>query len=176
MRIATTLGALGLTALATTSALAQDVIKIPNIIELSGGGATVGTMWKNASTMAAEEINAKGGILGKKIQLVYPGAVVEQESVRLIHPLHDVGVDLFSDVMAAFNAKQYNKARRLAGKHRKRYPTSPFSESCELIIIRAHCKMGESRKAREMVREFSRESPNSGASRARLAQVLTRCR
>ena len=90
--------------------------------------------------------------------------------------LHDDGVDLFSDVMAAFNAKQYNKARRLAGKHRKRYPTSPFSESCELIIIRAHCKMGESRKAREMVREFSRESPNSGASRARLAQVLTRCR
>jgi branched-chain amino acid transport system substrate-binding protein len=50
---------------------AQEVIRIPNIIELSGGGATVGTMWRNASAMAAEEINARGGILGKRIQLDY---------------------------------------------------------------------------------------------------------
>jgi branched-chain amino acid transport system substrate-binding protein len=48
------------------TAFAQD-LKIPNIIELSGGGASVGAMWKNGSTMAAEEINAKGGIMGKKI-------------------------------------------------------------------------------------------------------------
>jgi branched-chain amino acid transport system substrate-binding protein len=51
--------------------VAQEVIRIPNIIELSGGGATVGAMWRNASAMAAEEINAKGGILGKRIQLDY---------------------------------------------------------------------------------------------------------
>ena len=50
---------------------AQDTIKIPNIIELSGGGATVGTNWKNGSTMAVDEINAAGGILGKKIELVF---------------------------------------------------------------------------------------------------------
>ncbi|MFM2422032.1 MAG: hypothetical protein RL291_562 [Pseudomonadota bacterium] len=50
---------------------AQDTIKIPNIIELSGGGATVGAMWRNASTMALEDINAKGGILGKKIAFDY---------------------------------------------------------------------------------------------------------
>jgi branched-chain amino acid transport system substrate-binding protein len=61
-------GALALS-IASSSVCAQDVIRIPNIIELSGGGATVGAMWKNASTMAVEEINAKGGILGKKIQL-----------------------------------------------------------------------------------------------------------
>ena len=48
---------------------AQDTIKIPNIIELSGGGATVGANWKNGSQMAIDEINAAGGILGKKIQL-----------------------------------------------------------------------------------------------------------
>jgi branched-chain amino acid transport system substrate-binding protein len=51
-------------------ALAQD-IKIPNIIELSGGGATVGTNWKNGSSLAVEEINAAGGILGKKITLEF---------------------------------------------------------------------------------------------------------
>jgi branched-chain amino acid transport system substrate-binding protein len=61
-------GAMAL-ALSSSAVGAQDVIRIPNIIELSGGGATVGAMWKNASTMAVEEINAKGGILGKKIQL-----------------------------------------------------------------------------------------------------------
>lgn len=49
---------------------AQDVV-IPNIIELSGGGATVGAMWKNGSSMAVEEINNSGGILGKKIKLEF---------------------------------------------------------------------------------------------------------
>jgi branched-chain amino acid transport system substrate-binding protein len=55
----------------TASAPAQDTIKIPNIIELSGAGATVGANWKNGSSMAVEEINAGGGILGKKIQLEF---------------------------------------------------------------------------------------------------------
>jgi branched-chain amino acid transport system substrate-binding protein len=59
--------ALGLAA----PAMAQDTIKIPNIIELSGAGATVGNNWKNGSSLAAEEINAAGGILGKKIRLEF---------------------------------------------------------------------------------------------------------
>lgn len=65
------LAAVAALALAVPGAAAQDTIKIPNIIELSGGGATVGAMWRNASTMALEEINAKGGILGKKIVFDY---------------------------------------------------------------------------------------------------------
>jgi branched-chain amino acid transport system substrate-binding protein len=52
-------------------AAAQDSITIPNIIELSGAGATVGTNWRNGSTLAVEEINAAGGILGKKIVLEF---------------------------------------------------------------------------------------------------------
>ena len=52
------------------SAAAQDIV-IPNIIELSGGGATVGAMWKNGSSMAVDEINASSGILGKKIKLEF---------------------------------------------------------------------------------------------------------
>lgn len=57
--------------LVAVPAFAQDVIKIPNIIELSGGGASVGQNWKNGSSMAVDEINAKGGILGKKIALEF---------------------------------------------------------------------------------------------------------
>jgi branched-chain amino acid transport system substrate-binding protein len=52
-------------------ASAQDTIKIPNIIELSGAGATVGNNWKNGSSLAVDEINAAGGILGKKIVLEF---------------------------------------------------------------------------------------------------------
>ena len=51
-----------------SASFAQDVIKIANIVELSGGGATAGTNFKNGVELAVKEINASGGILGKKIQ------------------------------------------------------------------------------------------------------------
>jgi branched-chain amino acid transport system substrate-binding protein len=53
------------------AAYAADSIVIPNIIELSGAGATVGTNWKNGEELAVAEINAAGGILGKKIETTY---------------------------------------------------------------------------------------------------------
>jgi branched-chain amino acid transport system substrate-binding protein len=55
-------------AAATAGVFAQDTIKIANIVELSGGGATAGTNFKNGVELAVREINASGGILGKKIQ------------------------------------------------------------------------------------------------------------
>jgi branched-chain amino acid transport system substrate-binding protein len=56
-------------ALATcaTAAPAQDVIKIAGIYELSGAGASAGTYFKDGVELAVKEINANGGILGKKI-------------------------------------------------------------------------------------------------------------
>jgi branched-chain amino acid transport system substrate-binding protein len=45
---------------------AQD-IKIANIVELSGPGTTAGTLFKNGVELAIKEINASGGVLGKKI-------------------------------------------------------------------------------------------------------------
>jgi branched-chain amino acid transport system substrate-binding protein len=55
-----------LLALAGT-ARAAEVVKIANVIELSGNGAAIGTNWTDAVNMAVEEINAAGGILGRKI-------------------------------------------------------------------------------------------------------------
>src|SRR5580704_16008684 len=51
------------------AALAQSgaPIKLANVAELSGSGATVGTNFKNGADLAVEEINAHGGILGAKI-------------------------------------------------------------------------------------------------------------
>jgi branched-chain amino acid transport system substrate-binding protein len=46
-------------------------IKLADVAELSGGGATVGTNWKNGIDLAVEEINAKGGILGRKIEVTH---------------------------------------------------------------------------------------------------------
>ena len=59
--------ALGAAAL-TSTAWAQSTIKLANIVELSGGGATAGTNFKNGVELAVKEINAAGGILGKKIE------------------------------------------------------------------------------------------------------------
>ena len=46
-------------------------IKIGNINPVTGEAASFGASTKNGATMAAEEWNAKGGLLGKKIKLVY---------------------------------------------------------------------------------------------------------
>jgi branched-chain amino acid transport system substrate-binding protein len=54
----------------STSAWAQNTVKVAAIVELSGGGATAGTNFKNGVEMAVKEVNAAGGILGKKIELL----------------------------------------------------------------------------------------------------------
>ena len=53
-----------------TGTFAQDTIKLANIVELSGGGASAGTNFKNGVELAVKEINAAGGILGKKLQTI----------------------------------------------------------------------------------------------------------
>jgi branched-chain amino acid transport system substrate-binding protein len=59
--------ALAIAALSAAPAAAQ-TIKIANIVELSGPGTTSGTNFKDGVLLAVKEINAAGGILGKKIE------------------------------------------------------------------------------------------------------------
>ena len=54
--------------LGATSLAHAQAIKIANIVELSGAGASAGTNFKNGVELAVKEINAAGGILGKKIE------------------------------------------------------------------------------------------------------------
>src|SRR4051794_15107276 len=63
------MGVLGL-ALAAAGANAQETIKIGLIQPLTGSVAYNGTTDVNGSKLALDEINAKGGVLGKKIELV----------------------------------------------------------------------------------------------------------
>ena len=53
-----------------TAALAQETVKIGYIDPLSGGGASVGEGGLKTFQYLAEELNAKGGILGKKVEIV----------------------------------------------------------------------------------------------------------
>ncbi len=52
------------------AAMAQETVKIGYIDPLSGGGASVGEGGLKTFQYLAEELNAKGGILGKKVEIV----------------------------------------------------------------------------------------------------------
>jgi branched-chain amino acid transport system substrate-binding protein len=68
VKTSTLLTAAGLVLVLHTGASAQP-IKIANIVELSGAGTTSGTNFKNGVELAVKEINAAGGILGRKIEM-----------------------------------------------------------------------------------------------------------
>jgi branched-chain amino acid transport system substrate-binding protein len=70
-RTLTLIAASSLLALGAGLAQAQNTIRIASIQELSGGGATVGNNFKNGMDLAIKEINAAGGILGKKIEVTH---------------------------------------------------------------------------------------------------------
>ena len=59
--------AAGLLALCAAPAQAQQTVFMPIVIEVSGNGAVSGTNFRDGALMAIDEINAKGGILGRKI-------------------------------------------------------------------------------------------------------------
>jgi branched-chain amino acid transport system substrate-binding protein len=66
LRLLAAAAALGL---ASQGASAQNTVKIANIVELSGAGATSGTNFRNGIELAVKEINAAGGILGRRIEM-----------------------------------------------------------------------------------------------------------
>src|SRR5258705_12327414 len=51
------------------AALAQETVKVGYIDPLSGGGASIGEIGLKIFQFLADEVNAKGGIQGKKIEI-----------------------------------------------------------------------------------------------------------
>ena len=66
--IGTILVALCALAMAQTSLAQQNPVQVVGLVELSGTGATSGTNFDNGVKLAVKEINAAGGILGRKIE------------------------------------------------------------------------------------------------------------
>jgi branched-chain amino acid transport system substrate-binding protein len=50
------------------AAWAQGPVKLAIVAEITGGGAPSGTMWRDGVILGAEEINKKGGILGRQVE------------------------------------------------------------------------------------------------------------
>jgi ABC-type branched-subunit amino acid transport system substrate-binding protein len=59
-------------AAATAAFGQQGPVQIIGLVELSGTGATAGTNFDNRVKLAVKEINAAGGILGRKIEYTSP--------------------------------------------------------------------------------------------------------
>ena len=53
----------------SSPSFAQSTVYMPAVLEESGPGAVSGTNFRDGLKLAVEEINAKGGILGKKIDM-----------------------------------------------------------------------------------------------------------
>ena len=64
---AATMSILTAAAFTPKAALAQETVLLPCVCELSGPGAVSGTNFRDGAKLAADEINAEGGILGKQI-------------------------------------------------------------------------------------------------------------
>lgn len=70
------------------TALAADTVKIGLLAPLTGPGADDGINVRNSLEMAVEELNAEGGLLGKKVEvIVYDDRNDPKESVALAYKL-----------------------------------------------------------------------------------------
>jgi len=56
--------------LAATASMAQDTVNMGAVLSLTGANATVGEDVRRAVALAAEHVNAKGGVLGKKFNVI----------------------------------------------------------------------------------------------------------
>lgn len=86
-----TLAALLSAALLATGASAQAPIKIGAILPLTGSGASYGVWMKGGAEIAAEEINAAGGIAGHKLEVIYEDHAADaSKAVNAMRRLVDV--------------------------------------------------------------------------------------
>ena len=83
------------------TAMAQDTLKIGWIDPLSGGGASVGERGLKIFQFLANELNAKGGVLGKQVEIVpFDNKVNPQESLIQAQKAIDAGIRILTRAMA----------------------------------------------------------------------------
>lgn len=96
MKHAIVLAVAGLAMLGTMvapPAMAEDTIKIGYVDPLSGSGASTGQIGLDQLNYIAEQINAKGGVLGAKVQILpYDNKVNPQETLVQVQKAIDDGV------------------------------------------------------------------------------------
>lgn len=76
----------------SAAAMAEDVVKIANIVELSGPGAAAGTVWADGVRLGLDKINSEGGILGMQVEMAeYDSQTDPQVSRALVQKAIDEG-------------------------------------------------------------------------------------
>ena len=79
-------------ALALMAGAANADVTIADVAELSGAGAAAGAVWHDGVVMGFDEINADGGILGEKVNLVaYDSQTDPQNSRAMVQKAIDEG-------------------------------------------------------------------------------------
>jgi branched-chain amino acid transport system substrate-binding protein len=78
-------------------AAGQSTLKIAYVDPLSGGGASVGEVGLKTFQYLADQINAKGGVLGMKLEVVgYDNKVNPQESLVQVQKAIDAGIRIIT--------------------------------------------------------------------------------
>lgn len=108
MKLGTLLAAAATLGLSAGMALAEDTIKIGVPVGLSGANSVVAPSVVQAAELAVEEINAKGGVLGRQLELVVAddgsGAVGAQKAFDSLVFQKEVDVLISMETSAARNA------------------------------------------------------------------------
>ena len=88
---------LSMIGMAASPATAKDTLKIGYVDPLSGGGASTGQLGLNQLNFIADQINAKGGVLGEKVQIIgYDNQVSPQVSLVQVQKAIDDGVRIIT--------------------------------------------------------------------------------
>jgi branched-chain amino acid transport system substrate-binding protein len=103
-----------------TGAHAQNTVKFAFIGELSGAGAVSSTNFRDGALLAIDEINAKGGILGRKIELkqydtqTNPGTAraqmqkaIDEEPYAVLGPIFSGIVKVSASIAAQAETPQF---------------------------------------------------------------------
>lgn len=78
--------------MAASAARAEDTVKLGYIDPLSGGGASIGEVGLKHFQWLADQINASGGLLGKKLEILpFDDKVNPQEAVVQARKAIDAG-------------------------------------------------------------------------------------
>src|ERR1044072_5246512 len=79
------------------TAMAQETVKIAYVDPLSGGGASIGEVGLKTFQFLADELNAKGGALGKKFEIVgYDNKLNAQETLVQVQKAIDSGIRIIT--------------------------------------------------------------------------------
>ncbi len=100
--------------LTTTGVLAADTVRVAMIEMLSGPGAGIGTWMSHHFRWAVDQLNASGGVLGAKVEIVeFDNKSSPQEALLALKRTRDEGIRfVFGGSSSRSRTREIQRARR----------------------------------------------------------------